>query len=220
MKKIELKAKVGSVSDYNFFYVLLLDHTVGTFKHVTLQISGFKSHPKDRIEDQHGNDMDFEVFLSSLKIVSNEAIFGPNKELIAGVGGELAFRLIPTTRNHDNYIHSDGTLLLEVDLRVPSKVNTIDGYTGASKDIKITDDFFVVSYEAHVSKKKPMSKEELEDSIVCPVCKSNNIRDTSIKENNGGWVGSYEEWKVSDTRACLKCGVMFIPVVGNGLQTE
>tara|TARA_B110000259_G_C13926222_1_gene366956 strand:+ start:872 stop:1003 length:132 start_codon:yes stop_codon:yes gene_type:complete len=43
MKKIELKAKVGSVSDYNFFYVLLLDHTVGTFKHVTLQISSNKT---------------------------------------------------------------------------------------------------------------------------------------------------------------------------------
>ena len=61
----------------------------------------------------------------------------------------------------------------------------------------------------------------MEDNLACPVCKSDDIRDTSTYENNNGWVGSYEEWKTSDTRACLSCGVMFIPVVGNGIpRTE
>ena len=216
MEIIELKTKVGSVLEYKFienkFYRANIDNTYRKF---ALQISGFELLSKNRIGDQHGNDMDYEVFISSLKIINcNSDIVGPNNERIDEA---WYFRLIPTSRKHTEYIHSGGTLLLEVDSIMLSKESTIDGYTGAP-ELNINDDSFMVSYEIH--KQKPKTKEELEDSIVCPVCKSNDIRDTSTKENNGGYVGSYKEWKVTDTRACNKCGVMFIPVIGNGLEKE
>ncbi len=61
---------------------------------------------------------------------------------------------------------------------------------------------------------------ELEDSIICPVCKGSDIVDNSQYKDNNGWVGHYERWKVTNTRACLTCGVMFIPVVGNGMKPK
>ena len=72
----------------------------------------------------------------------------------------------------------------------------------------------------NLEKEKEKTAEELEASIVCPVCKGNDIQDNSQYKDNGGYVGHYEQWKVTDTRACLTCGVMFIPVEGNGIKPE
>ena len=50
----------------------------------------------------------------------------------------------------------------------------------------------------------------------CPVCKSENIKDNSVRKNNGVIGHGFSSWKVNDTRCCLDCGVMFVPVKGNG----
>lgn len=165
MNKIERKAKVGSVLEHQFiegkFYRANIDNT---YRKIALKIYGFEAFPKGRIVDLDKNVMDFEVFLSSLKVLNcGDNIVGPNGETIPRMEDnedkELPFRLIPTTKEHTNYIHSGGTLLLEVDLTVPSKEDTIDGYTGVT-EVNFHDDSFMVTYETY--KREPEPKNIIE----------------------------------------------------------
>jgi hypothetical protein len=54
-------------------------------------------------------------------------------------------------------------------------------------------------------------------AIRCPVCRSENIADHSTYQGNGALGYGYKVFKTSDMRACNDCGIMFIPVKGNGL---
>lgn len=172
MKDTEIKYKIGSVFEYEFiensFHRSNIDNT---FRRVALQISGFKELPKSRVEDQFGNNMDFEVFLLTLTVIngSNEAIFSKNNDIIVEVGGEIQFRLIPTTETHLNYIRPDGTIILELDLATPTKASTVDGYTGMS-DINFDADTFTISYTVHEAKQETSDnvvkfKEKNEDTL-------------------------------------------------------
>jgi len=49
----------------------------------------------------------------------------------------------------------------------------------------------------------------------CPVCKSENITDNSQRKSNGIYGSGFSSWKVTDTRICNECGVIFKPVKGN-----
>ena len=53
--------------------------------------------------------------------------------------------------------------------------------------------------------------------IRCPLCKSENIKDNSTTANNGVFGSGYSSWKVTDSRNCEDCGMIFKPVQGNGL---
>ena len=63
-------------------------------------------------------------------------------------------------------------------------------------------------------------KEEPKLEIKCPLCKSDNIWDSSTYDNNGIMGPGYSSWKTTNNRCCNDCGIMFIPVIGNGLKEE
>lgn len=50
----------------------------------------------------------------------------------------------------------------------------------------------------------------------CPVCKSDNVGDSSTYANNGIYGPGSASWKTFDCRVCNDCGVLFKPVPGNG----
>lgn len=116
-----------------------------TVRKVLISIGGFKQS-SNRIVDSNGNDMDLDIFLSSLNILNNsgEPIYSKYRDLIAKVGGTLYFRLVKSPEN--NIIHSDGTLKLDVDLTTATEGQSIDGYVGAA-DLDINTTTFTVTYE-------------------------------------------------------------------------
>ncbi len=57
-------------------------------------------------------------------------------------------------------------------------------------------------------------------TIQCPLCVSTDIEDISTYGSNGIFGPGAAGWKITDLRACNKCGIVFKPVVGNGLQDE
>ena len=71
-------------------------------------------------------------------------------------------------------------------------------------------------------KQKPHKKKKaiaLNQLVICrcPVCKSENIADNSMRENNGIYGSGFSSWKINETRVCNECGIMFVPVKGNGI---
>lgn len=77
------------------------------------------------------------------------------------------------------------------------------------------DELTVESFNI-IDKDIDIVKEEKE-IIKCPVCKSTDISDDSIYENNGIIGHGYSTWKVSNNRSCNNCGVIFKLVKGNGI---
>jgi len=49
----------------------------------------------------------------------------------------------------------------------------------------------------------------------CPHCKSEKVEDNSMTQNNGIIGPGYSSWKVTNTRVCLDCGIIFIPTPNN-----
>lgn len=162
----------------------------GTIRKGVIQLSGFKVLPNGRIKDQYDNEMDFEVFLCSLKVIKdNDIIIGPNNERIYDIGDEVTFRLLPpnlTIVNSTDYIFPDGSIYLELDFTVPSKVDTVDGYTGALPFLLSGVTFFV-SYETFVTDKKD-SKKTLNRPSSFPTkqwvdfAKENNLTEKDLKD--------------------------------------
>jgi hypothetical protein len=118
----------------------------GTVRNVLLTIGGFKQLSNNRIVDPTGNDMDLDIFLSSLNVSNNtrEPIYSKHHDLIVKVGGNLYFRVVPSSEN--NIIHTDGTIKLNIDLTTSTEGQSIDGYVGAV-DLDINTSTFNVTYE-------------------------------------------------------------------------
>ena len=51
----------------------------------------------------------------------------------------------------------------------------------------------------------------------CPCCKSENIDDSSTYASNGVYGPGGASWKTFDARSCKDCGILFKPVLGNGI---
>ena len=113
----------------------------GSFRHVTMAVTGFSTTNAGRLTGPDGNEMDTESFLASLKIVSTPAILDPSGNEIIAAGGEVPFRLVTQKYgkgivNYSNICTPAGALLVELDLLHPACVDcaskTFDGYIGAS----------------------------------------------------------------------------------------
>ena len=113
----------------------------GSFRHVSMAVTGFSTTNAGRLTGPDGNEMDTETFLASLKIVTTPAILDPSGNQIIAAGGEVPFRLITQKYgrgivNYSNICTPDGKLLVELDLTHPTCVDcsskTFDGYIGAS----------------------------------------------------------------------------------------
>jgi hypothetical protein len=83
-------------------------------------------------------------------------------------------------------------------------------------DILLKDVALVVKKLTKEDFEKP-KQEIIEPVIHCPVCKSTNIEDNSIRQDNGIIGPGYASWKVTDTRCCKDCGVIFKITKNNGL---
>lgn len=118
-----------------------------TVRGVVISIEGFKQLSNNRILDPNANNMDLDIFLSSLNVLNNsgKSIYSKYGDLIAKIGGGLCFRIVPSPENN-NTIHSDGTLKLDVDLTTATEEQSIDGYVGAV-DLDINTTTFTVTYE-------------------------------------------------------------------------
>lgn len=118
-----------------------------TVRGVLLTIGGFKQLSNNRIVDPNGNNMDLDIFLSSLKVLNNsgEPIYSKYGDLIAKVGDGLHFRTVPSPENN-NTIHSSGILILSIDLTTATEEQSIDGYVGAV-GLDINTSTFTVTYD-------------------------------------------------------------------------
>jgi uncharacterized Zn finger protein len=50
-----------------------------------------------------------------------------------------------------------------------------------------------------------------EKVLYCPVCHTDDIRDISLRQNNGVYGPGFSSWKVIDLMACNQCGTVFTP---------
>jgi hypothetical protein len=119
----------------------------GSFRHVTLAVTGFSTTNAGRLTGPDGNEMDTETFLSSLKVVSTPAIVDPSGNSIIASGSEVPFRLVTQKYgrgivDYSDICTADGKLLIELDLTHPTCVDcaskTFDGYIGASSATTFT----------------------------------------------------------------------------------
>jgi len=131
----------------------------GSYRSLTMCITGFTTTGAGRLTGPDGNEMDTEAFLASLHITTDKAItaYGSGEEIIAA-GGALPFRLVAQKYgkgivDYGDICTPDGCLLVEVDLTSPACVScsasTFDGYVGAEKSV--TGNVFTPSWMQYAS---------------------------------------------------------------------
>lgn len=137
--------------------------TDGTVREVVIAITGFQEY-QGKLAFQGANgqfrangvQMDTESFLSSLKVVTKEAILDRDGNTIVEANGQIPFgiftqkygkAIVEVNRHRDELCNSNGTLHLRLDLTHPVALNaqeTYDGYIGA--DIELSDLDLIVSF--------------------------------------------------------------------------
>lgn len=158
-ERIVLKGKVGTLIDGSFHPGAFTKSTTdGTYRKLMIQVSGFKQPSDNRIIDPMGDEMDLEVFLSSLRIINEtgDSLLGLNGERVYRIGDEAWFRLIGPNKDYKIFVHEDNCIYMEVDLTTPCKKpnSTMDGYTGVEV-LMVSNETFSVSYTKH---DKPQTK--------------------------------------------------------------
>ena len=167
-EKIVLTGKVGTLIDGSFHpNVFNKSTTDGTYRKLTIQLSGFKQPNDHRIIDPTGDEMDLEIFISSLKVINQtgDSLIGINGERVYKIGDEVWFRMAPPTSGEYKYsVHDDECIYLELDLCTPCKGSkaTVDGYTGVEV-LMVSNETFSVSYTKYDKPKtKKYAKKRME----------------------------------------------------------
>ena len=116
----------------------------GSYRNVTMCITGFSTTAPGRLTGPDGNEMDTEEFLASLKVtVTTDPIVADDGsgDNIFNVGEEVPFRLVTQKYgkgivDYGDICDANGCLLVELDLKTPACVDcsskTFDGYIGAT----------------------------------------------------------------------------------------
>ena len=113
----------------------------GSFRHVSMCVTGFSTTNPGRLTGPDGNEMDTESFLASLTVTTTPAILDGAGNTIIAAGGTVPFRLVTQKYgrgivDYGDICDANGCLLIELDLTHPTCVDcssqTFDGYIGAS----------------------------------------------------------------------------------------
>lgn len=166
-KNIVLKGKVGTLIDGSFHPNVFTKGTDDTYRKLTIQLSGFKQPNGYRIIDPTGDEMDLEIFISSLKIINQtgDSLTGLNGERVYKIGDDIHFRIIPPTSGEYKYfVHEDNYIYLEIDLTTPCRGSktTVDAYTGVEV-LMVSNETFSVSYTKYdKTKTKKYAKKRME----------------------------------------------------------
>lgn len=140
----------GNYQTVNGTTVKFVTATDGTVREAIIAITGFEEYQgKLAFKGQNGRfradgvQMDTESFLSSLKVIANEAILDRDGNTIIAEGAEIPFgvmtqkygkAIVEVSREYTDLCDSNGTLHLRLDLTHPVALNaeeTYDGYIGA-----------------------------------------------------------------------------------------
>ena len=113
----------------------------GSFRHVSMCVTGFSTTNPGRLTGPDGNEMDTESFLASLTVTTTPAILDGAGNTIIAAGGTVPFRLVTQKYgrgivDYGDICDANGCLMIELDLTHPTCVDcssqTFDGYIGAS----------------------------------------------------------------------------------------
>ena len=113
----------------------------GSFRHVSMCVTGFSTTNPGRLTGPDGNEMDTESFLASLTVTTTPAILDGAGNTIIAAHGTVPFRLVTQKYgrgivDYGDICDANGCLLIELDLTHPTCVDcssqTFDGYIGAS----------------------------------------------------------------------------------------
>lgn len=113
----------------------------GTIREVTLKVTGFNSYNTGKLTGPDGNEQDTDEFLSSLKVITSEALASTEGSASFAQYEPLFFNLATQrygsaiVEYDGNICNAQGELYIKLDLKKPTQGDkrTADGYIGVSK---------------------------------------------------------------------------------------
>ncbi len=127
----------------------------GSYRSLSMCVTGFTSEGAGRLTGPDGNEMDTETFLSSLRIVASADVVDPDGNVIIAAGDSVPFNVTAQKYgkgivSYDDICDADGCLLVTVDLTHPACVDctssSFDGYIGAASGTSTTSLSFSASW--------------------------------------------------------------------------